>query len=163
MADLVRWSPFDEMMSLRDAMNQLVTDSFVRPHGGLGTFQPPLDLSESDDEYVVKLAAPGLKADNFEITAQQNTLTIQGHTREEEQQEQERYHVKEMRFGEFMRTIQFPTPIDADKIQASLSDGVLTLRVPKAASAKPRRITVNGSSMSSASTTSDASSASKTP
>ncbi len=162
MTNLTRWSPFEEMTSLRDAMNQLVAESFVRPQGMAGTFQPPIDLSETEEEFVVKLAAPGLKPDNFEITVQENMLTIRGRTQDEDQQDGNqagqqdgnqngsqnggkqsvRYHVREQRFGEFVRTIQFPTQIDADKIQANLAQGILTIQVPKAEAAKPKRITV---------------------
>lgn len=162
MTNLVRWDPFEDMTSLRDAMNQLVAESFVRPRGMPGMFQPPIDLYETENEYVVKLAAPGLKSDNFEITAQENTLTIRGRTQDEDQQDGNqngqqdgnqnggqgdgkqgvRYHVREQRFGEFVRTIQFPTQIDADKIQANLAQGILTIQVPKAEAAKPKRITV---------------------
>lgn len=142
MTELVRWNPFEEMTSLRDAMNQLVAESFVRPRGGSNAMQPAVDLYETDGEYVLKVSAPGLKPDNFEITAQQNVLTIQGHTQEEQQEEGARYHVREQRFGEFLRTVRFPTPIDAERIQASLSNGILTIRVPKSEAAKPRRISV---------------------
>jgi len=145
MADLVRWNPFEEMTSLRDAMNQLVTESFVRPHSAAGTSQPAIDLYETENEYVVKVAMPGLKPDNFEITAQQNVLTIQGRTQDEEKQEGARYHVQEQHFGEFLRTIRFPSQVDPDKIQASLSNGILTVRVPKAEAAKPKRISVKAS------------------
>ncbi len=101
-----------------------------------------MNLYETDGEYVLKVSAPGLNPDNFEITAQQNVLTIQGHTQEEQQEEGARYHVREQRFGEFLRTVRFPTPIDAERIQASLANGILTVRVPKSEAAKPRRISV---------------------
>jgi HSP20 family protein len=144
MSELTRWDPFQEMTTLRDAMNQLLTESVVRPRGWAGSSQAPLDLYETENEYVAKLAAPGLKPDNFELTMQQNVLLIKGHT-QAEQQEGVRYHVQEQRFGDFNRTIQFPTLVDADKIQASLADGILTMRVPKAEAAKPKRITVKAS------------------
>jgi HSP20 family protein len=157
MAELVRWDPFQEMLSLRDAMNQLVAESFVRPQGSAGTFQPRMDLYEEGNEYVVKLAVPGLKPDNFEITLQQNVLTIRGRTQEEKEQESagqdgnnqngdkqkgRQYHVREHRYGEFLRTIQFPVQVDPNKVQATLSDGVLTIRVPKTEAAMPKRIQV---------------------
>lgn len=162
MTNLVRWDPMEEMTSLRDAMNQLVAESFVRPRSMTGVFQPPIDLSETEDEFIVKLAAPGLKPDNFEVTAQENMLLIRGRTQAESQQdgnqngEQDgnqnggqndgkknvRYHIREQRFGEFVRTIRFPTQIDADKIQASLAHGILTISVPKAEAAKPKRIAI---------------------
>jgi HSP20 family protein len=141
MTEPARWDPFQEMISLRDAMSRLLEESFVWPRARLGTFQPALDLYETEQEYVVKLAAPGLKPDNFELLMQQNVLTIRGRTQAEEQ-ENARYHIREQRFGEFTRVVQFPTAVDADKIQATLADGILTIRVPKAEAAKPRRITV---------------------
>ena len=144
MSEVTRWDPFQEMTTLRDAMNQLLTESFVRPRGWAGSSQVPLDLYETENEYVAKLAVPGLKPDNFEITVQLNALTIRGHI-QTEQQEGMRYHVQEQRFGDFNRSIQFPTAVDADKIQASLADGILTIRVPKAEVAKPKRITVKAS------------------
>lgn len=149
MTNLVRWDPFEEMTSLRDAMNQLVAESFVRPQGAVSTFQPPLDLFETQDQYVVKLVAPGLKPDNFEITAQQNTLVIHGRTQDEDNQGDNqgnqngaRYHVRELRYGEFSRVIRFPTQVDTEKIQATLANGILTVHVPKAEAAKPKRINV---------------------
>ena len=141
MTELMQRDPFQEMTSLRDAMNQLFAESFVRPYGWTGAGQTPLDLYETEHEYVAKLAVPGLKPDNFEITLQQNILTIRGRT-QAEQQEGVRYHVREHRFGDFGRTIQFPTPVDAEKIQADLANGILTIRVPKSEAAKPRRISV---------------------
>lgn len=144
MATVTRWDPFQEMMSLRDAMNQLLSESFVQPRGWAGVQQVPLDLYETDQEYVAKLAVPGLTPDNFEITFQQNGLRIHGHT-QAEQQPGIRYHVQEQRFGDFSRTIQFPTPVDAEKVQASLSDGILTIHVPKSEAARPKRITVKAS------------------
>ena len=144
MTDLTRWDPFQEMTTLRDAVNQLFAESFVRPRGWAGVAQMPLDLYETDHEYVARLAVPGLKPDNFEITMQQNVLTIRAHT-EPERQEGVRYHVQEQRFGDFTRTIAFPTPVDAEHIQATLANGILTIRVPKAEAAKPKRITVKAS------------------
>ena len=141
MTELNRWNPFQEMTTLRDAMSQLLAESVVRPRGWAGDSQVPLNLYETEHDYVATLAVPGLKPDNFEITMQQNVLHIQGHT-QPEQQEGIRYHVHEQRFGDFTRTIQFPSLVDADKIQASLADGILTIRVPKAEAAKPKRITV---------------------
>jgi len=144
MTELNRWGSLQETTTLRDAMNQLLAESVVRSRGWTSSSQIPLDLYETENEYVAKLAVPGLKPDNFDITMQQNVLTIKGHTQAEQQQGM-RYHVQEQRFGDFNRTIQFPTPIDAEKIQASLADGLLTIHVPKAEAAKPKRITVKAS------------------
>jgi HSP20 family protein len=144
MTDMTRRDAFQGMTSLQDAMNQLLTESFVRSSGWAGSSQLPLDLYETENEYVAKLAVPGLKPENFEITMQQNVLVIRGHT-QNEQQEGVRYHVQEQRFGTFNRSIQFPTAVDDDKIQATLADGILTLRLPKSERAKPKRITIKAS------------------
>src|SRR4051812_33582505 len=65
MSERMRNDPFQEMTTLRDAMNQLLTESFVRPRGWSGASSVPLDLYETEDAYVAKLAVPGLKPDNF--------------------------------------------------------------------------------------------------
>ena len=144
MTDMTRRDAFQGMTSLHDAMNQLLIESFVRPSGWTGASQLPLDLYETEHDYVVQLVAPGLTPDNFEMTMQQNVLLIRGQI-QRDQPEGVRYYVQEQRFGPFNRTIQFPTAVDADKIQARLADGLLTLRVPKSERAKPRRITVTAS------------------
>jgi HSP20 family protein len=141
MTDLIRWDPLQEMTSLREAMNQLLAESFVRPGGWLAGARPAMDLYETEQEYVVKLAVPGLKADNFDITMQDNELTIRGST-QAELPEGARAHLQEQRFGDFSRSVRFPVPVDADKIEARLADGILTIRVPKAEDARPKRIAV---------------------
>jgi len=143
MAELSRWNPFQEMTTLRDAMNQLLSESFVYPTER-GSTAVALDLYDTENEYVARLAVPGLKPDNFDITMQQNVLTINGHT-QPEQAKGVQYHVREQRFGDFTRSIQFPTPVNADQIQAHLADGILTINVPKAEATKPRRIMVKSS------------------
>jgi HSP20 family protein len=144
MTEMTRQNPFDELMSLREAMNQLLTDSVVRPRGGLiQGGQTPLDLYETEQEYVAKLALPGLKPDDFEITLQDNVLRVRGQTSSEEQTEQARYHVREHRFGSFDRVIQFPSAVNGDQVEANLAEGILTIRVPKSEAAKPKRIHVS--------------------
>src|SRR6266545_4948712 len=77
MANLTRWDPFQDMLSLREAMNQLMEESFVRPNGARGqNFVPALDLSETKDGYLVEAAVPGLKPEDLEITLENNVLTI---------------------------------------------------------------------------------------
>ncbi len=142
MSDLNRTNPFSEMMTLRDAMNQLFAESFVSPRRVAGQEYKPLDLYETEQEYVARLAVPGLKPDDFEITLQENILSVRGQTSEEKKDENVRYHVQEQHFGSFERTIRFPTVVDADNVAAELANGILTIRVPKAEAARPRRINV---------------------
>lgn len=145
MATITRWEPFTEMTSLRDAMNHLLAESFVRPGRiqGAGNSWVPMDVYENEHGYVVKLAIPGLKAEDFDISLHENVLTVRGKTQSPESQEGMTYHLREWRSGEFSRSVQFPTAVDEEKIEAQLVDGVLTINLPKSAKAMPRRITVN--------------------
>src|ERR687883_358151 len=96
-----RWDPFREAISLRDAMNSLLQDSFVRPSGLAGqegTSSLPLDIAESEDEYVVRASMPGVKPDDVQITVHGETLTIRGESRAEEDKKGQAWHVRERRF-----------------------------------------------------------------
>ncbi len=146
MTTLTRWDPFQDMLSLREAMNQLLEDSFVKmPIGnrGIAGFVPALDLSETADAFIVDAAVPGLKAEDLNITLENNILTISGEMRDEREQKERNYHRVERRFGSFQRSVSLPNTVKADEINATLKDGVLHLEIPKAEEVKPRRISVN--------------------
>ncbi|MGO8898701.1 MAG: Hsp20/alpha crystallin family protein [Isosphaeraceae bacterium] len=142
-----RWDPFHEAISLRDAVNSLFQDSFVRP-GGMpvqsGLSALPLDVSETENEFVVKASLPGIKPDDVQITVHGDTLTIRGESKVEEDRKGEHWHFRERRSGVFQRSLSLSAPIDSDKAQADFEHGVLTLTLPKSESAKPRQIKVGG-------------------
>lgn len=143
-----RWDPFREAVSLRDAMNSLFQDSFVRPMNGGGSVAYatlPLDVSETENEFVVKGSLPGVKPEDVHITVHGDTLTIQGESKSEQEKKGERWHLRERRFGSFQRSLSLSTPVNSDKAQAQFEQGVLTLTLPKSESAKPRQIKVGGS------------------
>jgi HSP20 family protein len=146
MATLQRFEPLREMVSLRDAMNSLFQESFVRPIGllGEGPAMLPLDIAENENEFLVKASLPGVKPEDVQITAHGDTLTIRGEAKEEQEKKDEHYHLRERRVGQFQRTVTLSTPISADKAQANFENGVLTLVLPKAEEAKPKQIKVNG-------------------
>lgn len=148
MTSLIRWDPFREMMTLRTQMDRLMEDLFNLPtawsEGEATTFwRLPLDVIERDDAFIVKASLPGVKPEDLDISYVDNTLTIKGELKEEVQQEGERYHLRERRFGQFMRSITLPVAIDPDKIEAVYENGVLTLTLPKAEEVKPRKIQVH--------------------
>ncbi len=144
MSNVTRWDPWNEMLSLREAMSQLMEESVVRPSAARGQgFVPALDVSETEDGYLVEAAVPGLKPEDLEITLENNVLTIKGQTRQENEDKQRSYHRIERRFGSFQRTIGLPTTVKADAIQAKLEHGVLKLDIPKAEEIKPRKIAVS--------------------
>lgn len=145
MSNVTRWAPFQEMLTLREAMNQLFEESVVNPATvrGAKSYLPALDLSETTNGYTVELAVPGLKAEHLEITVEHNILTIKGEIKRAIEETQRQYHRVERRYGAFTRTIGLPSTVQADAIQADLQDGILRLEIPKAEVIKPRKISVN--------------------
>lgn len=139
-------------IALRDAVNQLFEDSFVRPWSGFGrpngsqngSQYLPLDIYESDEAFVVKAFVPGVSQDHLDITVQQQTLTIRAE-QPVEKQEGVRYHLRERTGGTWLRSVELPAPIDAGHIEARLQNGVLLLTLPKAPEAKPHKIQIAGS------------------
>ena len=148
MANITRFDPLAEIVSLRSAMDRLFDDSFVNPSGwrtiGSGNvIAPPLDVEETTDEIVVITALPGMKADDVDITITGQALTIQGEFRPADATENGQYLHQERRFGSFSRTLQLPVRVQGEAARASFADGVLTLRIPKAEDVKPRQIRIN--------------------
>ena len=145
MTNITSWDPFNDMLTLREAMSQLFEESFVSPsvsRRGQGGFVPALDLSETADGYLVEVVAPGLKPEDVQITLENNVLTIKGELRQETQVKQLNFHLVELRYGAFQRTITLPSTVKSDAIKAELNNGILRLDIPKAEEVKPRRIDV---------------------
>lgn len=146
---VMRWDPFGEALSLRDAMNRLFEQAVLKTgevsgSDGGGTFAPALDIHESRDAYTVKASLPGVKREDLNIQFEKGILTISGQTGEEAAREDGTYHVRERRYGHFSRSVGLPDSVNADAAEATYDSGVLTLRMPKAEETKPRRIEVRG-------------------
>jgi len=145
--EVVRWEPFNEMVSLRDAVNRLFEDSFIRPAAWPLPFEGsawsmPVDVIETKDNVIVKAAVPGVKPDEIDVSITGDTLTIKGETKAEEKFEEGSYLRKERRFGAFQRTLTLPANIVSDKAKAEFENGVLTLTLPKTEEMKPKAIRV---------------------
>ncbi len=146
---ITRWDPFEGMLPLRDAMNRLFEESFIRPNG-FG-FAPPvtLDVYTQGEDYVVEAALPGLAPDSIEVTALGSQVTIRGEY--PAAPEGRRYLLRERAAGRFERTITLGSDVDTDKVQAHYEHGVLRLTIPKAESARPKRVAIaNGTAASPA-------------
>lgn len=142
---IVRWEPFRDFMTLREAMDRLFEESFVRPRREWpspveGTLA--LDMYETEDAVVVKTAVPGVKSDDIDITISGNTLSISGETKVEEEVKEDNYIRRERRYGSFSRSVVLPESVNPDEAEASFEDGILTLSIPKAPEAKPKVIKV---------------------
>ena len=146
---LTRWDPFQELITLRNAVDRLFDTSIVPSSGSQqpSTWGLALDVVEKEDEFLVKASVPGINPDDLEITFTDNVLTIQGETKAEEEKDEGSYHLRERRYGSFSRSISLGSHITADKIQANYENGVLILHLPKAEEVKPKRISIKPAKM----------------
>jgi len=137
-----RWEPFGELVSLRDAMDRLFEDSFVRPAQATQgrAFALPVDAYATENELVIMASIPGVSPDDVQVTIEGDTLTIKGEFKPP--LENVNYLFQERRFGPFYRQLKINIPVQADKAEAAFDKGVLTLTIPKAEELKPRQIKV---------------------
>jgi HSP20 family protein len=143
---VTRWSPWRDMMTLREAMDRLFEESFVRPVRGWGEgsrerpFRLPLDVYTTPEEIVIAASLPGLTPDEVDIVIEGDALTIRGALRPPLGNVE--YLFQERPYGEFSRTLTLNVPVEADKAEAAFENGVLTLTLPKAEETKPKAIKV---------------------
>lgn len=144
-----RTAPFGDILSLRDAMDRLFEDAFVRPLGygsGVGGGSFPIDIRSDADALSVDAALPGFSPEEVEITIESGTLTIAAETKvatETTEPTEGEYLVREMRRGRVSRIVSLPTGLEAEKATASFEHGVLHLRIPRAEETKPRQIRIS--------------------
>lgn len=98
-----------------------------------------VNIREEDDAYILSALVPGLNADDLNIQVLENVVSIEGEYRNDEEVE---FLVNELPQGSFRRVLRMPAEIEADKVEAKIADGILTLTLPKAESARPKRIKV---------------------
>jgi HSP20 family protein len=142
-----RWNPFlRDFVSLRDAVDRLFEESFVSPErlftAGTGTRPMGLEVYETPDEVVVRALTPGVSSDALDIQYHEGVLTLRARSQAPESHDDWTWHLREIPYGEMVRSITLPRQIDAEHAQASFQDGVLTLRMPKTEQAKPRTIPI---------------------
>ncbi len=114
-----------------------------RPFAGYKAW-PAIDVAEEENSVVVRAEVPGCKADDIDISVYGNTLTISGEKKLEEEKKEKGYYHIESTYGSFRRELTLPTDVDQSKVEAACKDGVLTITLPKAASAKAVKVKVKG-------------------
>jgi HSP20 family protein len=146
---LVRGSPFEPILAVRDEMHRLFHETFgqVRADGATGVtgiWEPPVDIYETDDALVLQVELPGVAKDAVNVELHEHTLTLSGERTREPAVTGGQSHREEGRYGAFQRAFRMPTIVDQAKIQATYKDGVLALRLPKHAAATPQGIPITG-------------------
>jgi len=120
-------------------------DFLFRPENGSEAkewFSPLINVVESEKDYEISLDVPGLKAEDFNIEFKDGQLWVSGERKAQQEEEGKTYHRVERRYGSFRRVVSLPVDVAADKIEAAYKDGVLSVSVPKAPTALPRKIAV---------------------
>lgn len=131
------------IFGLRREIDRLFDDTFARDGYN---WSPAVDIKETNTDLLVDLELPGLKPEDVEITADNGLLTIRGEKRGERKEgEENRYHLVERTYGSFMRSFTLPHGVDEDQIQAEFDNGILSIRIPKAALPQPKKIQIGGS------------------
>ncbi len=138
-----RWEPMKDFVTLRQAMDRLFEESFVRPgrvlDGAAGAYLP-LDIYTTMDAVVIRAAVPGISPEDVEITVEGSTVTLRGEIKVPK--EEGTYLLQEQRYGPFARSVELAIPVQADKAEAAFKNGMLTLTIPKAEEIKPKVIKV---------------------
>jgi HSP20 family protein len=140
MANITRYNPFSEVVSLREAMDRLFEDSFI-PRAGFAGKGIASNLHETADSFVLQIPMPGVTPENVEITAQQDTLNIKW-TTSVTVPENATTHWSGFSDSQYQHSFTLPAPINAEKAEASYENGILTLTLPKAEHARARTLKI---------------------
>ena len=143
MTAITRWEPYRDLVNMRQMMDRMFDDELFKLPSlwerRADVWSLALDVAEKEDAYVVKASVPGVNPEDVEVTLTDNVLTIKGETKADREVKEENYHLRERRFGQFMRSVTLPLPVNADQIEAVNENGVLTLTLPKAEAVKPKK------------------------
>lgn len=143
---ITRRDPFRDLLNLQGEMTRLFGRAYGEDAEGTRSWAPPIDIYETPDAYRVVAELPGFSPDQVDVTVNEGTLTIKGERKFYDEVNEENFHRVERRFGQFQRLVSLPAQVDADKVDATFDKGVLTVSIPKAEVAKPRRIEIKAQS-----------------
>jgi HSP20 family protein len=134
------WDPFADLNRIQRELEKNYFGARNRP----ADFAPPVDVYEDENTLVLRAELPGVSREAVDIQVDGNVLTLKGERKLEAEPEKRRYHRVERAYGTFVRQFQLPSNVDAARIDAQLSDGILTLTLPKKEELKARKIQVKG-------------------
>lgn len=147
---IVRYDPFRDLRSLQDEVNRLFSTNLSRPFGdegmARGAWNPSVDIYENKDQIVLEAELPGMKREDFDLSIENNVITLRGERRFEKQDEGDNFHRVERSYGSFARSFTLPQTVQTDEVTAEYRNGVLRVKMPKREEVKARRIEVAGES-----------------
>jgi HSP20 family protein len=140
-AALSPWRAFEEMERAMDEMFGMRPVSRRLPQER--EWMPSVEMFEKDNSYVIKAELPGVKEEDIDVTVTDHNLTIRGEKQASTETKKEDYYFSEVSYGSFMRSIPLPENVDAERVEASFSDGTLELTVPKMALTQPKKVAIS--------------------
>ena len=141
---LRRWEPFRELRHMQENMDRL-WHSFGSGGGEEGDVENwaiPLDVAQEGDNIIVKASVPGVKPEDIDVSIENDVLTIKGQTKEEREQREGNYLMRERRSGSFYRALRLPDTVDSDKAQPHYENGVLSITFPRLESKRAKRLQI---------------------
>ena len=151
---ITRFDPFRDLRTLQDEVNRLFSASFPRSFGdegiARGAWAPSVDIFENKDEIVLEAELPGMNREDFELTIENNVLTLRGERRFEKKDETDNYHRVERAYGAFSRSFTLPQTVSPEGATAEYKNGVLRVVLHKREEVKARRIEIAGEGAGSA-------------
>ena len=144
---VVRYDPFRELRSLQDDMTRLFSGVLPANREDFmtaGAWNPSVDIFEDKDRLVLEAELPGMKREDFEISVENNILTLRGERKFEKKAEGDNYHRVERSYGSFTRSFTLPQTVTADGATADFDNGVLRVSLPKREETKARKIEITG-------------------
>lgn len=142
-------STLDRMLTLNRALDEALAANW---NNGRSSWVPAMDIAERAEHYTIQVDLPGVNPDDVELAFEQNVLTVRGtkpSMLDEKTEEEYRLHARERVAGAFERSLRLPDSVDAEGIEAHFDHGVLTVRIPKARAAQPRRIAIRAAAQPS--------------
>ncbi|MGH9500056.1 MAG: Hsp20/alpha crystallin family protein [Terriglobales bacterium] len=142
---ITRWEPFREFSTLQDRLNRLFQQSVSEGREEALTtsnFAPAVDVYEDDHQVTLKIEVPGIDEKDIDVRLENNTLTVHGERKLEEEEKEENYRRVERQYGSFTRSFTLPQTVDAEKVSAQYDKGVLKIKLAKKAEAKPKQIKI---------------------
>ncbi len=147
---ITRYDPFRELRSLQEEVNRLFSTNLGRSFGdegiARGAWTPTVDIYENKDQIILEAELPGMNREDFELTVENNVLTLRGERRFEKREETDNYHRVERAYGTFARSFTLPQTVAGEGATAEYKNGVLRVTLQKREEVKARRIEVSGES-----------------